>query len=132
MIKYAQVVNGIVINIIESETDPNGINGKWIACGNIGVGWIYSGGVFTEPSTPPVLRYISVGAFFDRFGPFKWAILADTNPGVQALIRDCSVRKYIDLDNPALPYGLDMLIAAGFTIDKTAIITDEILPSEEP
>jgi hypothetical protein len=78
----------------------------------------------------PITRFISVGAFFDRFGALKWAILADTNPGVQALIKDCTVRKYIDLDNPALPFGLDMLIAAGHAVDKVAILTAPIAASE--
>jgi len=84
------------------------------------------------PELPVVPQHITVGAFFDRFGALKWAILADTNPGVQALIKDCSVRKYIDLGNPELPYGLDMLIAAGHTIDKSAILTTPILEAEKP
>jgi len=87
------------------------------------------------PSTPIVLapaRFISVGSFFDRFGNSKWSILADTTPSVQALIKDCSVRKYIDLDNTSLPFGLDMLIAAGHVIDKVAILTADISPQELP
>ena len=51
----------------------------------------------------PEPRHISVGAFFDRFGPAKWAILADGAFAVQAVVKDTSVRKYIDLDNPDLP-----------------------------
>lgn len=39
-----------------------------------------------------VPRHITVGAFFDRFGPMKWAILADTDPQVRAVILDASVR----------------------------------------
>lgn len=77
-------------------------------------------------------RYISVGSFFDRFGPLKWAILADPNLGVQAVIKDCSVRKYIDLDNPDLPRGLDILVAAGHNIDSYAIINSIITPNELP
>ena len=93
--------------------------------------------LFELPATPPapapeLPRHISAGAFFDRFGALKWSILADTSPSVQALIKDCTVRKYIDLDNPALPYGLDMLIASGHSIDKTAILTGEVLASERP
>lgn len=74
--------------------------------------------------TPP--KHLSVGSFFDRFGQLKYAILASTDASVKALITDCSVRKYIDLDNVQLPYGLDMLIAAGFAIDKVAILTAPI------
>lgn len=78
--------------------------------------------------TPP--KHISVGSFFDRFGALKYAILASADLGVKALITDCSVRRYIDLDNVQLPYGLDMLIAAGFAIDKVAILTAAISDSE--
>lgn len=82
-------------------------------------------------SLPPV-RHISVGAFFDRFGAAKWAILADTAASVQAVIRDASVRTYIDLDNPQLPAGLAVIAAAGHSIDADAIRTAPVLDSERP
>ena len=82
----------------------------------------------SAPVTVP--KHISVGAFFDRFGDQKYPILSSSDPGVKALIQDCAVRKYIDLDNPTLPSGLQMLIAAGFNIDPTAIINAEIHPFE--
>jgi hypothetical protein len=84
----------------------------------------------TQQFAPPQPHHITVGAFFDRFGSKKWAILADSDPGVQALIKDCSVRKFIDLDNPELPFGLDLLIAAGHDIDKDAILFTTITESE--
>lgn len=80
----------------------------------------------------PSLRHISVGAFFDRFGPLKWAILADTAPTVQAVVRDASVRKFIDLDDPDLPAGLQILVAAGHPIDAAAIVEAPIQPEELP
>ena len=83
----------------------------------------------TEVSEPATRR-ISVGAFFDRFGPLKWAILADTAPTVQAVVRDASVRKFIDLDNPDLPAGLQILVAAGHPIDAAAIVEAPIQPRE--
>lgn len=77
-------------------------------------------------------RNISVGAFFDRFGAAKWAILADTAPGVQAVVKDASVRKHIWLDNPDLPMGLSIVSAAGHSIDPAkiinALVRDEELP----
>ena len=79
-----------------------------------------------------VTRHISVGAFFDRFGPLKWAILADQAPMVQAVVRDASVRKYIDLANPDLPAGLQTLVAAGHPIDPASIINAAIQPEELP
>jgi hypothetical protein len=84
-----------------------------------------------EPAAPQPRR-ISVGAFFDRFGPLKWAILADQSPTVQAVVRDASVRKFIDLANPDLPAGLQILVAAGHTIDPASIINAAIQPEELP
>ena len=49
MERYAQLENGIVAWVIESETDPNGVNGEWIACGNAGPGWTFDGATFAPP-----------------------------------------------------------------------------------
>ena len=83
-------------------------------------------------SPVPTPRHISVGAFFDRFGSAKWAILADATPAVQAVIKDASVRSYIDLDNPELPAGLALLVSAGHAIDAAAIVGNAVQPSESP
>lgn len=80
----------------------------------------------------PIVRHISVGAFYDRFGDQKWPILSSTDLAVQGLIKDTQVRKWIDLDSPQLPAGLDMLISAGFAIDKDAILNASIQPNELP
>lgn len=77
-------------------------------------------------------RHISVGAFFDRFGPLKLAILRDQNYDCKAVVMDASVRKYIDLDNPELPAGLAILQAAGHDIDPAAILDAPIQPHELP
>lgn len=82
-----------------------------------------------QPTAP---RHITVGAFYDRFGAAKWNILADTNPTVQAVIKDSSVRKYIDLDNPDLPAGLAIIQSAGHDIDPSAILGDPIEDKERP
>lgn len=101
--------------------------------------WTGSGWVLAEYTAPPEFptpaqapRHISVGAFFDRFGPLKWAILADTNPQVQAVVKDASVRHYIDLDNAGLPAGLALLQAAGHAIDAEAIIDAPVGAGELP
>ncbi len=85
-----------------------------------------------EPAPMPLLRHITVGAFFDRFGPLKWAILADPDHNVQAVVKDCSVRTFIDLDNPDLPAGLAILQAAGHAIDAQAVIDAPVLDTERP
>ncbi|WP_313234016.1 hypothetical protein [Delftia acidovorans] len=79
-----------------------------------------------------VPQHISVGAFYDRFGPAKWAILSDESPQVRAVVRDASVRKYIDLGNADLPAGLAILQAAGHAIDPAAILDAPIQPHELP
>jgi len=85
-----------------------------------------------EPDTPIAQRHISVGAFFDRFGPLKLAILRDQNYDCKAVVMDASVRKYIDLDNVDLPAGLAILQAAGHDIDPAAILDAPIQPHELP
>lgn len=86
-----------------------------------------------EPAPPPAApQHISVGAFHDRFGPAKWAILSDESAQVRAVVRDASVRKYIDLDNADLPAGLAILQAAGHDIDPAAIMDAPIQPHELP
>ncbi|WP_313237914.1 hypothetical protein [Delftia acidovorans] len=79
-----------------------------------------------------VPQHISVGAFFDRFGPLKLAILRDQNYDCKAVVMDASVRKYIDLDNPELPAGLAILQSAGHDIDPVAILDAPIQPHELP
>lgn len=82
------------------------------------------------PEPQAVSRHITVGAFFDRFGAAKWAILADTTPTVQAVIKDASVRKYIDLDNPELAGGIALLQQAGHQVDAEAVIDAPVQPGE--
>ena len=86
--------------------------------------------IVPEPPAPPEQRFIFVGSFFDRFGQHKWPILADANPMVQALVKDCQVRRYIDLDNPELPAGLEMLVQAGHAIDPDAVVNAPITDAE--
>ena len=67
---------------------------------------------------------IYVGAFFDRFGAAKIAILASDDLLVQAIIKDASVRHYIDLRarREELLIALNMLLSRGFPIDPEAIL----------
>ncbi len=115
--QYALIKNNIVENVIVADEDfIASIADQWdhvealdtlLEQGlGVGIGWTWDGEFHAppQPEVPiiPELRYISVGSFFDRFGVNKWPILADTNPIVQALIKDCSVRKYINLNDPQL------------------------------
>ena len=91
---------------------------------------------YTSPPAPAPApseqRHISVGAFFDRFGAQKYPILASSEPMVQALIKDCTVRTFIDLDRADLSTGLQMLVQAGFAISPEAVLTAPIADNERP
>lgn len=131
MTRWALIQGGVIANVVEQDGQPQA-DGQWIACGDAGPGWAWDGvGFSAPPSAPPEPRRISVGAFFDRLGPAKWAILADASPLVQAVVKDASVRTYIDLDNPDLPAGL-AIVAAGHTIDVAAITGAPVMESERP
>lgn len=75
---------------------------------------------------------IWVGSFFDRFGQYKLAILASDDLYVQAMIKDATVRKYIDLlgrrDELLLMIG--MLQSKGFAVDAVAILDVEPVEAE--
>ena len=139
---YALIKAGQVTNIIVADEDfiPR-IAVDWdaiVPAGDAGIGWKWDGKKLKAPPAPdapteptPAQRHISVGAFYDRFGAAKWGILASADPGVTAVIKDASVRKFIDLDNPALPMGIAIIQAAGFEIDGTTIIDAPVQPGEE-
>lgn len=120
--RYEILIDGAVVNTIEAEPEfmlsafPDGNYRE------------------AEQVVPPAQeqRHITVGAFFDRFGAHKWPVLADTNPAVQALIKDCSVRAWIDLDDQQLDGGLAMLVDAGHAINPAAIISAPVQASEKP
>lgn len=77
---------------------------------------------------------IDIGPFFDRFGGAKMAVLTSTDPQVQALLTDITVRKWIDLQRPDVAAGIDLLIAKGITgvtgALKTAILTTPVSAEE--
>ncbi|WCM88854.1 hypothetical protein [Acidovorax sp. NCPPB 3576] len=79
--------------------------------------------VVVDPQDKPEFWWIDVGAFFDRFGINKWAILQSDDAAVKALITDTSVRRYIDLKRADLPGALQILVAKGFELDVDAILT---------
>lgn len=144
---YALIKNGKVQNVIVSDPDFIAlIAPEWdhieridtpaeIALGvGIGWGWSAQDGFIRPPAPEPVpeKRHITVGALYDRFGVEKYAVLASTDPVVQALIKDVSARKFIDLDRPDLLTGLQIVQSKGFNIDPQAIVSAEVQPSEKP
>lgn len=87
-----------------------------------------------EPVQPvdPALWRIWVGSFFDRFGTHKMSILSDTDQEVQAIIKDASVRQYIDLveSRDELTQAIGLLQARGHAVDLVAILDVEPVADE--
>lgn len=132
--RYALIQGGAVANVVEQDEAPT-LPGEWVACGNAGPGWAYSGGNFTAPAVVnPTEWLIDVGPFFDRFGAAKINILASANATVQALVRDLQIRKWVDLERADVAAGIDALIALGVSgVDgalKTAVLTTPVAAAE--
>ncbi|HVR49582.1 MAG TPA: hypothetical protein VMS38_07580 [Pseudorhodoferax sp.] len=126
------IIDGDEVTNVALAYTPQGNN--WMAHELAGIGWRFVDGALLPPPSAdtPAPRHISRGAFFDRFGPLKWAILADERPAVRAVITDASVRTYIDLDDPQLPAGLAILQSAGHEIDPAAIMGAPVRAQERP
>jgi len=79
----------------------------------------------------PARWRIYVGSFFDRFGASKLAILSDPDPVVQAVIKDASVRNYIDLlgRRDELLQVIGLLNLKGHAVDATAVL--DIEPTDD-
>lgn len=61
--------------------------------------------VFTIPvvTTENQTQYlIDIGPFFDRFGSAKMQVLTSSDLGVQAIIKDTQIRKWLDLKLPEI------------------------------
>jgi len=138
MDRYAQLVDNVVHLVIESETDPDGINGEWVACGDAGPGWTYDGTTFAPPPPPepkldPCEWLIDLGPFYDRFGATKMAVLTSTDAGVKAIMQDVSIRKWIDLKRAdvasALAY-IGSIIPSVDTALQTSILTTPVTLEE--
>lgn len=137
MERYAQLVDGTIHLVIESETDPDGINGEWVACGNAGPGWTYDGTAFAPPVPPVVVDpcqwLIDLGAFYDRFGNAKMAVLTSADAGVKAIMSDVAIRKWIDLQRGDVASSLAYIgsvVPALTGALQTAILTTPVTADE--
>ena len=55
------------------------------------------------PQPAPAWEWlIDIGSFFDRFGAAKMAVLTSSDVGVQAILKDTQVRKWLDLKLPEI------------------------------
>ena len=87
-----------------------------------------------EPTPAPVWEwYIDVGPFFDRFGSTRLAVLTSTDPGVQAILKDTQVRKWLDLKVPDLVQSLEYVASVVPAVTpelKEAILTTPVAEHE--
>ena len=67
--------------------------------------------------------YIDIGPFFDRFGATKMAVLTSSDAGVQAIIKDTQVRKWLDLKLP------EIASAVAYVGTKVPSVTQELQES---
>lgn len=81
----------------------------------------------TAEIVPPPRWRIDVGAFHDRFGTAKLAILSDPDPIIQALIKDISIRKYVALTERRMELlqAMTYIASRGHNIDPIAILDTE-------
>jgi hypothetical protein len=124
MARYKIVKNGIIVNMIECDAEFAAREGALLAAD--------SDDIYRPESVYLDTWLISVGAFYDRFGAYKIPILASDDAVIQALVKDAQVRKHIDLQRSDLPTMLDVLIAKGFSVDKTTILGTPAATNELP
>ena len=79
-----------------------------------------------QPPVDPCEWLLDLGPFYDRFGAAKMPVLTSPDATVKAIIADCNVRKWIDLQNPDVANGLAYIgsvVAALTPAIQTAILT---------
>ena len=75
------------------------------------------------PAAPEWEWYIDVGPFFDRFGAAKMSVLTSADVGVQAILKDIQVRKWLDLKLPEVTQSVQ------YVASKVDAVTPEIVDS---
>jgi len=73
------------------------------------------------PVPPAYLWYMDVGDFFDRFGNLQLAVLMNTDPAAQAMIKNITARKWVDLQRADTIAAVNYL--AGVALPGVGTIT---------
>ena len=76
---------------------------------------------------------IDIGAFFDRFGAAKIAVLTSADAGVQAIIKDTQTRKWLDLKLPEVAQSVAYVGTKVPTVTaelQDAILNAPVAPAE--
>ncbi len=127
MKKYARVENGLVTLVIDSEVDPDGINGAWIESGLAQPGWHYNGVEFYAPAVVPTSKIITKLEYMNRFTDAELVNIYAASKSViqiEIWLDKFKIATEIDLIDPLLKVGLDSLVAGGLL---AANRVDEIL-----
>ena len=71
------------------------------------------------PAAPVWEWYIDIGPFFDRFGAAKMPVLTSADVGVQAVLKDTQIRKWLDLRLPEIERVVQYIASKvpGFTAE---------------
>ena len=137
--EYALIKSSTVQNVIVAdETFIAAIAAEWEHIERIdtpaeralgvAIGWGWDGANFVapaptipEPQPAPAWEWLlDVGPFFDRFGAARMAVLTSTDVGVQAILKDTQVRKWIDLKHP------DVASSIAYIGTKVPALTSEL------
>lgn len=81
----------------------------------------------------PTEWLIDIGPFFDRFGAAKMAVLTSADAGVQAILKDTQIRKWLDLSLPEVAQSVAYVgskVPAVTAELQAAILTTPVAPSE--
>ena len=150
--EYALIKSGTVQNVIVAdEAFIAAITPEWDHIERIdtpaeqalgvGLGWGWDGSVFvapapTTPEPQPTLAWewlIDIGPFFDRFGAAKMAVLTSADAGVQAILKDVQIRKWLDLKLPDLAQSVAYVgtkVPAVTAELQAAILNTPVAPDE--
>ena len=140
--EYALIKSGTVQNVIVAdEAFIAAVTPEWDHIERIdtpaeqalgvGIGWGWDGANFVapaptipEPQPAPAWEWlIDIGPFFDRFGTAKMAVLTSSDVGVQAIIKDTQIRKWLDLKLP------EIASAVKYVGTKVPAVTQELQQS---
>ena len=138
MMRWALIEGSSVTNVITSDTQPL-IPGVWVACGSAGPGWLYVGGVFSDPRAVVVVlpRHITGYAFKMRMTSLE-RIAIRAAAAVSAEVADfmdlADSAQYIDLDLGTTRDGVEALETATLIgVGRAAVILDaDIVDAERP
>ena len=86
---------------------------------------------YPPPKPAPIIAFIKVDAFYERFGQTKYNIIFSEDPEVKAYVQRTRSVSYIDLNDPEVSAGVDRLLELGFVFDKETVLNLILSPEEQ-